>query len=189
MDISTSGLYTSSKAAQIYGNASGGQQSIVTRQDSGGDTESLSKNLPTDKVTLTSPRSINGGQPQNEAEQPLYSNNENQVRSNLQETQAREVAAVNQTLEAETDTEATSSTPTPETEVPTEEVSGTSETFETGSTEEPTSRLQTVIPVPRQANGQNAPQVQLTTTGVYTNNPAAAIQANLSAPFTVDQTV
>mgnify|MGYP003573782164 FL=1 len=196
MNIETSGLYNS-KTAQIHSTSSG-EQSIVTRQSSGGGLENQQQNLPTDRVTLTFRGSGQTSDVQNSNQQTTYNNRAN---NNLDIFQNR----INETLSAET-TE-TTSTP-PEAEVPTEEVNGTIENLEsrsletsretnlingstvTDSAEETTQRLQTVIPIANSnSNSTGAPRVQLTTTGVYTTNSAISYQANLDAPFTVDQTI
>ena len=187
MPIATNNLSNTAQAAQNYNNVSGAK-SIQNEVASGG-LDITNQPLRSDSVTINSNQAQIGTNFQNSEEQ-LYSNINFQRRGDLQTLENRLnnlEPQINIPLQAES-TETTE--PTPEVEAPPPETSGSTETLESETNLESNPSIKTVIPIATSnTNGLNAPQVQVTTTGVYTKNSGVALQASLSAPFTVDQTV
>ena len=190
MPIATNNLNTSTQAAQIHSNNISGVKSTQNEVASGG-LDITNHPLKSDSVTINSNQAQIGTHFQNTIEESLYSNNNFQRRGDLQTFGNRlnnSEPQINVPLQAEPN-ETTQTTPEVEAP-PEEETSGSTEALESETNLENNPGIKTVIPIATNTtNGLNAPQVQVTTTGVYTNNPGVAIQASLSAPFTVDQTV
>ena len=175
-------LNTTSKAVQNYNNINGAQSTLNESRSGGLEIENQS--LKKDTVTINSNQTQfnTNFQNNNNLEEPLYSNTNFQQRGNLQTLETR-LNNIEPQTNVPLRAEATETTAPPEIEAPPIETSGSTENLETKS------NIKTVIPVATNTNGTNGPQVQVTTTGVYTNNPGVALQASLSIPFTVDQTV
>ena len=180
-------LNTNIQASQAY-STSQSTLPVNTVQESGGAQVNDSLSQVTDRVTISSRGEINQG----EQTQPLNNAESSQRVEGSGEPPATVEATAGdiEILRAEGNETVSEAPPPPppppEEEIPVESELGSTETLE--STSAP--QLQTVVPI---ANGndarQNTPQVQLTSAGVYTNNPGVALQSSLQAPFTVDQTI
>ena len=191
MTITNYGFNTSSQAAQIYNNIMSGSKSLVNEVES---VDKVIENQPlkSDSVTIQSDQqNVNVGNiSKNAIENPTYSNLELQTKGELQTLSNK--LENKETISTETLQNQRNQTepPPPEIETPPVETNGSNESLKNETNLENSPNIKTVIPIAtNETNRMNAPQVQVTTAGVYTNNPGVAIQASLSVPFTVDQTV
>ena len=194
MTITPYGLNTTSQAAQTYNNISGAT-SLDNEVKSVGPVIENPIERNNDSVTIQSnqsnQKSVSNTLERN-LEETSYASLGLQTKGELQTLTNRlnSFETVNTTNEVLRNEGTETAPPPPEIEAPPPETSGTTQPLERENNFQNSTNFKTVIPIAtNEINGLNNPQVQVTTTGVYTNNSGVAIQASLSVPFTVDQTV